>query len=159
MLDELLATIDPLVQKNHNTLTINCRGEVGTMTGDLTKTRQILLNLLGNASKFTRNGFIELDVHRRAIAGRTSIEFVVTDTGVGMTPEQSSKIFDPFTHADTTARGTGLGLALVARYCQLMGGKVFVESELGIGSRFTVRLPVEVAPRTSESADSDVSAA
>jgi signal transduction histidine kinase len=164
MIGELLDTVDPLVQKNHNTLTVTCGDDIGTMTADLTKTRQILLNLLSNASKFTRDGAIGLEVQRRAIEGRTAIEFTVTDTGVGMTAEQASKIFDPFTQADvTTTRkygGTGLGLALVSRFCQLMGGSVFVESRPGSGSRFTVRLPVEVEPEMSEAlAQSGASAA
>jgi signal transduction histidine kinase len=149
MLDELRDTVDPLVQKNGNELTVNVGVDVGTMTADLTKTRQILLNLLSNAGKFTRDGTVGLDVHRRAGASGASIEFTVTDTGVGMTPEQASKIFDPFTQADvTTTRtygGTGLGLALVSRFCHLMGGEVFVDSQSGVGSRFTVRLPVAAA--------------
>src|SRR5262249_5148697 len=87
MIDGLLDTVDPLVQRNGNTLTVNCSADAGAMTADLTKTRQILLNLLSNAGKFTRTGSIVLDVQRRAIAGRPTIEFVVTDTGVGMTPE------------------------------------------------------------------------
>ena len=118
----------PLAQKNDNTLTVVCAEDVGTMYADLMKTRQILLNLLSNAAKFTRQ--------RRDHAGRPhardgrrapSVVFTVTDTGVGMTPEQSAKIFDPFTQADvTTTRkygGTGLGLAIVSRFCQLMGGE------------------------------------
>ena len=148
MIDELLHTVNPLVQKNDNTFTVNCGADVGTMTADLTKTRQILLNLLSNAGKFTRWGAIVLDVHRRVLAGNPVLEFVVTDTGVGMTPEQASKIFDPFTQADvTTTRkygGTGLGLALVSRFCRLMGGEVSVDSTPGGGSRFTVHLPAEV---------------
>ena len=154
MLDELLHTVEPLVQKNDNTLTVNCGVDCGVMTADLTKTRQILLNLLSNAAKFTRAGTIVLEVQRSCGLNRPSIEFVVTDTGVGMTPEQTSKIFDPFTQADvTTSRkygGTGLGLALVARFCRLMGGDVTVESEPDIGSRFTVRLPVDVVPEMAE---------
>ena len=112
------------------------------------KTRQILLNLLSNAGKFTRDGAITLDVSRRTVDGVAGIEFRVTDTGVGMTAEQTGKIFDPFTQADvTTTRkygGTGLGLAIVSRFCQLMGGSVSVESRPGEGSRFTVRLPLTV---------------
>jgi signal transduction histidine kinase len=156
MLDELLHTVEPLVQRNDNTLTVSCSASVGSMTADLTKTRQILLNLLSNAAKFTRAGTIELDVQRRVAGGRSSIEFTVTDTGVGMSPEQTAKIFDPFTQADvTTTRkygGTGLGLALVSRFCRLMGGEVTVESQPSTGSRFTVRLPVEVAPEVAEAA-------
>jgi signal transduction histidine kinase len=154
MIGELLDTVDPLVQKNDNTLTVTCAADAGAMTADLTKTRQILLNLLSNAGKFTRGGTIVLDVRRRLVAGVPSIEFIVADTGVGMTPEQTSKIFDPFTQADvTTTRkygGTGLGLALVSRFCQLMGGKVFVESKPDAGSRFTVRLPVTVTADRSD---------
>ena len=92
------------------------------------KTRQILLNLLSNAAKFTRDGTITLDVRAAPSRRRAVVEFTVTDTGVGMTPEQAAKIFDPFTQADvTTTRkygGTGLGLAIVSRFCQLMGGEV-----------------------------------
>ena len=154
MVDELLDTVDPLVQKNNNALTVSCGADVGMMTADLMKTRQILLNLLSNAGKFTRAGTIALDVQRRVVAGCPSIEFTVTDTGVGMTPEQTAKIFDPFTQADvTTTRkygGTGLGLALVSRFCQLMGGQVSVDSRPDAGSRFTVRLPVEVVAEMTE---------
>jgi signal transduction histidine kinase len=154
MIDDLRDTVDPLVQSNLNTLVVNCPAETGAMQADLTKTRQILLNLLSNAAKFTRAGSIVLDVERGTLAGCPSFEFIVTDTGVGMTKEQVAKIFDPFTQADvTTTRkygGTGLGLALVSRYCHLMGGDVSVESEPGVGSRFTVRLPVDVMPETSE---------
>jgi two-component system, sensor histidine kinase and response regulator len=154
MIDELLHTVEPLVQKNANALTVNCSADVGAMTADLTKTRQILLNLLSNAAKFTRSGSIVLDIQRGVMRGRASIHFTVTDTGVGMTPEQKSKIFDAFTQADvTTTRkygGTGLGLALVSRFCRLMGGSVEVESEPGHGSRFTVRLPVEVVSDLAE---------
>jgi signal transduction histidine kinase len=118
------------------------------------KTRQILLNLLSNASKFTRQGSITLAACHRTIGETPSIEFSVTDTGVGMTPEQTAKIFDPFTQADvTTTRkygGTGLGLALVARFCQLMGGSVSVESEPDKGSCFTVHLPVAVREAAAE---------
>jgi signal transduction histidine kinase len=155
MLDELLDTVEPLVQKNGNTLTVNCDRGVGRMTADLMKMRQILLNLLSNAAKFTRAGTIVLDVSPCLVDGRSSIAFTVTDTGVGMTPDQASKVFDPFTQADvTTTRkygGTGLGLALVARFCRLMGGEVAVDSQLNVGSRFSVRLPIEVASEMAES--------
>jgi signal transduction histidine kinase len=154
LIDQLLDTVKPLVQKNDNTLTVNCGVGIGTMTADLTKTRQILLNLLSNAAKFTRAGAIVLDVEPCVIEGRSSITFTVTDTGVGMTPDQASKVFDPFTQADvTTTRkygGTGLGLALVSRFCRLMGGDVGVESQPNVGSRFSVRLPIEVVSNVAE---------
>jgi signal transduction histidine kinase len=148
MVHELIDTVHPLVQKNENGLTVRCSEDLGTMIADSTKTRQILLNLLSNAAKFTRGGTITLEVERDASGTHPSIVFAVTDTGVGMTPEQTGKIFDPFTQADvTTARkygGTGLGLAIVWRFCRLMGGDISVESHPGCGSRFTVRLPVDM---------------
>jgi two-component system sensor histidine kinase/response regulator len=147
MVDDLLDTMNPLALKNDNTLTVVCAENMGTMYGDSMKTRQILLNLLGNATKFTRQGTITLDVRTRAAAGAREVVFTVTDTGVGMTPDQSAKIFDAFTQADvTTTRkygGTGLGLAIVSRFCQMMGGRVAVDSQPGVGSRFTVHLPLE----------------
>jgi two-component system sensor histidine kinase/response regulator len=156
MLDELVDTVGPLVQKNNNVFAVNCADDVGTMSADPMKTRQILLNLLSNAGKFTRDGSITLDVARVIVGGTPSIRFTVTDTGVGMTPEQSGKIFEAFTQADvTTTRkygGTGLGLAIVSRFCELMGGSVSVESRPAAGSRFTVNLPLEVVDAFAESA-------
>ena len=149
MIDELLDTAEPLVRKNNNVLTVQCSDDVGVMNADLTKTRQILLNLLSNAGKFTRNGTVTLRVGRRTEAGRDFVEFVVSDTGVGMTLEQTEKVFDAFTQADvTTTRkygGTGLGLALVSRFSELMHGTVSVVSRPGEGSQFTVRLPMDAA--------------
>jgi signal transduction histidine kinase len=149
MLDELLDTVGALVEKNNNVLTVKCSAEVGAMTADLMKTRQILLNLLSNAGKFTRDGAVMLEVRRHIDGDKIFVEFVVTDSGVGMTQQQTEKIFDAFTQADvTTTRkygGTGLGLALVSRFCSLMNGTVSVESRPGEGSRFTVRLPLETS--------------
>ena len=157
MVDELVDTVGPLVYKNGNTFTVQNDGAIGPMFGDLTKTRQVLLNLLSNAGKFTKDGAITLAV-RRSISdeGVPCVEFVLTDTGVGMTPEQSRKVFDPFTQADvTTTRkygGTGLGLAIVSRFCDLMGGTVSVDSRPGEGSRFTVCLPLQMVDTAVESA-------
>jgi signal transduction histidine kinase len=159
MVLDLVDTVGPLVEQNANRLTITCAGNVGTMYGDLMKTRQILLNLLGNAAKFTRGGAILLDVRRETAGGAPSAVFTVTDTGVGMTPEQTATIFDPFTQADvTTARrygGTGLGLAIVARFCRLMGGAVSVDSQPGRGSSFTVRLPLEAVDIAADVVSAD----
>ncbi len=102
MIDELVDTVAPLVQKNNNSLTVNCAGDVGKIYGDLMKTRQILLNLLSNASKFTKLGSITVDVRRRTIDGVPCVEFGVVDTGVGMTEAQTLKVFDAFTQADVT---------------------------------------------------------
>jgi signal transduction histidine kinase len=159
MVDELVDTVGPLVYKNGNTFSVRSDGALGTMHGDLTKTRQVLLNLLSNAGKFTREGTIILDIRRATIEGTTPcIEFAVTDNGVGMTDEQSRKVFDAFTQADvTTTRkygGTGLGLAIVSRFCDLMGGTVSVDSRPGQGSRFTVRLPLQVVDTTAGPATS-----
>jgi signal transduction histidine kinase len=148
MVDELIGTIDAVIRQNGNTLTVTLDDPLGEMRADLTKTRQILFNLLSNAAKFTSQGHIDLRIARRIIAGAEQIDFVVTDTGIGLTPEQTSRLFRPFTQADSSiARkygGTGLGLALVWRFCQLMGGEVSVQSPASGGASFTVSLPAEV---------------
>jgi signal transduction histidine kinase len=141
---QVVDTVRPLVEQHGNRVVVQC-DDAGMMRADLMKTRQILLNLLGNAAKFTRAGTISIDVRRTS----ESIEFTVADTGIGMTAEQTATIFEPFTQADVaTSRrygGTGLGLAIVSRFCALMGGAVSVRSERGVGSRFAVMLPIDVA--------------
>jgi signal transduction histidine kinase len=148
MLDELISTVGPVVEKNGNRFTVRYGEALGDMRADLTKMRQILFNLLSNAGKFTKDGEISLEVRRRTAHGREDYTFVVQDTGIGMTPEQLGKLFNPFTQADTSTTrkygGTGLGLAIVWRFCQMMGGDITVESRLDEGSVFTVHLPVEV---------------
>ena len=148
MVEGLVDTIAPLVQKNGNTLAVNYGEGVSTMVADQMKTRQILLNLLSNATKFTSDGSIVVDVRHRTLGGAPVVEFVVSDTGVGMTLEQTRKVFDAFTQADvsTTRKygGTGLGLAIVSKFCDLMGGTVAVDSEPGQGSRFVVQLPLDM---------------
>ncbi len=144
---ELIGTIDAVVRQNGNSLTVAFDDDLGTMTGDVTKTRQILFNLLSNAAKFTSGGAISLRTSRAVIDGVDTIEFVVTDTGIGVTDEQKARLFRPFVQADASiARkygGTGLGLALVSRFCDMMGGSVAVETPAAGGARFIVRLPVE----------------
>jgi len=148
MIDEMLSTIDAVVRKNGNTLMATFGENLGSMHGDLTKTRQILFNLLSNASKFTSHGTVKLHVDRRPIDGVDQIEFVVSDTGIGMTQEQIGKLFRPFVQADASISrkygGTGLGLAIVARFCALMSGEVRAESPPEGGSRFIVRLPATI---------------
>jgi signal transduction histidine kinase len=155
MVREVLDTVTPLVAQRENQLTVHFADDLKSMNADLMKTRQILLNLLGNAAKFTRDGAITIDVRHAGGGADRTVAFTVTDTGVGMTPEQADKIFDPFTQADvTTTRkygGTGLGLAIVWRFCRLMGGDVSVESRPGEGSCFTVRLPLHVADAVDDS--------
>jgi signal transduction histidine kinase len=153
-IEQLADTVAPLVQKNRNVLTVRCAADVGAMHGDLTKTRQILLNLLSNAGKFTTDGTIAIGVARRAMGGADYLEFSVADTGVGMSDEQSRTVFEPFTQADvTTTRkygGTGLGLAIVSRFCDLMGGTIWVTSRPGEGATFVVRLPAEMTDTSAE---------
>ncbi len=154
-------TIQPLVAKKANRLIVDCPADIGAMRADLTKVRQALLNLLSNANKFTEEGTIKLEVRRQSsvngggnatnAAGDSQspgLIFTISDTGIGMTAEQVSRLFQAFTQADSsTARkygGTGLGLAITRQFCELMGGRVEVQSEPGKGSTFTLRLPAEV---------------
>ncbi len=148
MISEVLATIQPLVAANENVLTVADTSGVGVMHADQMKVRQALFNLLSNAVKFTRSGTITVDAARERMDGREWIVFRVADTGIGMTAEQLVKLFQDFTQADasTTRKfgGTGLGLALTRRFCQMMGGDVTVRSEPGEGSVFTIKLPAVV---------------
>jgi signal transduction histidine kinase len=154
MIDELRDTVDLLVQKNNNALTVTVGADVGTMTADLTKTRQILLNLLSNAGKFTDEGVIRVSAWR---AGDT-LMLAVSDTGIGMPPESLGYIFEEFRQVDMSSTrrhgGTGLGLTIVRKLARLLGGDVTVESDLGKGSTFTITLPLAVEPRRSASSSS-----
>jgi PAS domain S-box-containing protein len=149
LLKDVITTIQPLIQKNHNELTVNVQDNLGSIAGDTTKIRQCLLNILSNASKFTKDGDITLDVWRDGAAEHPMLYMSVKDTGIGMTDEQRSKLFQAFTQADaSTTRqfgGTGLGLAISRSYCRMMGGDIFVESEFGVGSTFTISLPYDAS--------------
>ena len=148
MIQDVQITVQPLVEQNANILVVHRPDALGAMQADLTKVRQSLCNLLSNASKFTKQGTIALTVIRGAVDGFDWLTFSVRDTGIGMTPTQMAKLFQAFSQAEaSTARqfgGTGLGLAITKKFCQMMGGDVTVESELGKGSTFTIRLPAEV---------------
>ena len=148
LLEEVEVTSRPLVEKKGNRFEVRLSGDLGQLKGDMTKLKQVLLNLLSNASKFTENGSVSLDVTREADAEGHWVVFRVADTGIGMTPEQLGRLFQAFSQADaaTTRKygGTGLGLALSRRFCQMMGGDVTVASELGRGTTFTVKLPTDV---------------
>jgi signal transduction histidine kinase len=148
MLREVVTAVQPLAEEKANTLEVRSAGDLGTMYADLAKVRQSLFNLLNNACKFTERGMITLTVSREPLLLADWITFRVSDTGIGITPEQMAKLFQPFTQADpsTTRKygGVGLGLAITKQFCQLMGGDVTVESELGKGSTFTIQLPAEV---------------
>jgi signal transduction histidine kinase len=150
LINEVIDTARQLAEQKKNRLSVKYPDDLGALTTDPMRLRQILLNLLSNACKFTTQGEVSLRVRRAALNGRSWLEFAVADTGIGMSPDQLSKLFEEFAQADaTTARqygGTGLGLAITRKLCQMMGGDVTVTSELGKGSVFTVHLPGAAEP-------------
>jgi len=156
MIDEVASTIRLMVKENANTLHIECAPDLGAMHADQIKVRQGLFNLLSNAAKFTHDGSITLNAGREIMDGSEWIVFRVADTGIGLSPEQIVKLFQDFTQADpsTTRKfgGTGLGLALTRRFCQIMGGDVTVHSLPGKGSVFTIKLPAVVSEVKPEAA-------
>ncbi len=151
MLEDVVSTIQPLVAQKNNTLVVDCPDDVGSIHADMTKLRQSLFNLLSNASKFTDGGTVTLRVRAEVTDGQRWVRMAVQDSGIGMTPEQVARLFQPFTQADasTTRKygGTGLGLTITKRFAELMGGTVTVESVQGEGSTFTLVLPAEVVAR------------
>lgn len=148
VLTEVEATIRPMVVKNKNRFDLVSDGDLGAMYSDAMRMKQILINLLGNACKFTHNGRITLMVRREVENGADWVSFVVNDTGIGMSREQIDRLFQPFTQADSNIAvkygGTGLGLAITRRLITMMGGRISVNSEVGVGSTFTVRVPARV---------------
>ena len=144
LINEVVDTARQLAEKNKNRLMAEFQENLGILTVDPMRLRQILLNLLSNACKFTKEGEVALR-KRRVSNGGHWIELSISDTGIGMTPEQQAKLFEEFTQADaTTAQrfgGTGLGLAITRKLARMMGGDVTVASEPGKGSLFTLRLP------------------
>jgi len=154
MLDEVLTTVAPLVSANKNQLVVDSPNDLvlGAMRADLTRTRQILFNLMSNACKFTSDGTITV----RTSCTDSEVKFAVEDTGIGMTEEQQARLFEAFAQADaSTAKrfgGTGLGLAISQQFCKMMGGTLTVTSAAGTGTTFTVRLPRHVADPTPAAA-------
>jgi signal transduction histidine kinase len=148
VVQEVADTVRPLVERNGNRFEVRCPADIGSIREDVTKVRQVLLNLLSNASKFTEKGTILLEVARELRLDGNWVLFHVRDTGIGMTSDQSARLFESFAQADAaTARkygGTGLGLAISRKLCQLMGGDITFQSQRGQGTTFTVRLPGEV---------------
>ena len=157
LMGKVVSTTQPVIEKNGNTLVIDCGSDLGTIHADPIKVHQVLLNLLSNAAKFTEQGTITLEVSREEKSkvsqskdelNSSFVVFRVTDTGIGMTPKQLQQIFKAFTQADasTTRKygGTGLGLTISRHFCQMMGGEITAFSQPGQGSTFTVRLPVQV---------------
>jgi signal transduction histidine kinase/DNA-binding response OmpR family regulator len=150
VLDDIYSTIRPLLEKNGNRFELAIPADVGVLHADLTRVRQIILNLLSNASKFTTNGRVTLAVRRTRVLGVDCLEFQITDTGIGMSPDQMRRLFRSFSQADasTTRRfgGTGLGLAISRQLAQMMHGDIIVQSDEGKGSTFTLWLPSVAAP-------------
>jgi len=148
LVQDLIPTVTPLVQKQNNTLHVQCDNNPGIMHSDLTKLRQILINLIGNASKFTENGTITLTVNNIYQEDDSWVRFQISDTGIGMSEEQMKDIFNTFSQADRsiTAKygGTGLGLAICKNLCKLLGGTIEVDSIKDIGSVFTVTVPMAI---------------
>ena len=154
MVREVASTVDALVAKKGNTLVLDLADDLGIAHTDQTKLRQCLINLLSNAAKFTENGQITLSAVQEGIAGSTSLVFRVTDTGIGMSPEQQAKLFERFTQADasTTRRfgGTGLGLAITRAFATMLGGQIDVASREGEGTTFTIRIPAQYRETATE---------
>lgn len=153
LINNVVSTVKPAVEKNGNILELDYDRELGTMYADQTRVRQVLLNLLSNAAKFTTNGKVTLAIKRNRkhllpSAPLGMITFIVADTGIGMTETQQEQLFQPFTQGDTSTTkkygGTGLGLAISRHFCLMMGGEITVKSEPGVGTLFTVRLPLTV---------------
>lgn len=154
VIQDVVTTIQPLLDKNANRIEVDCSPATGRMYADVTRIRQILFNLLSNASKFTKEGLIRVEARRLREGGADWITMRVSDNGIGMTPSQMSKLFQPFTQADASTNrkygGTGLGLAISRRFSQMMGGDITAESESGKGTSFNVRIPAEVEIRREE---------
>jgi PAS domain S-box-containing protein len=149
VISDAASTIRPILEKNGNRLEVACARPLGAILADQSRVRQVLFNLLSNACKFTEDGLVRLEARRIRRKGSEWVEFRVTDTGIGMSAEQLDRLYRPFMQADvsTTRKygGTGLGLAISREFCQMMGGTLSAESELGKGSAFTVRLPGDPA--------------
>jgi CheY-like chemotaxis protein len=141
-------TVQPLIEKKSNSLAVTCGDNLGRMRADQTKVRQGLFNLLSNAAKFTENGKISMNVVRDSQNGTDWISFHVSDSGIGMTPAQMGKIFEAFTQAESSTTrkygGTGLGLTITKKFCEMMGGGITVASQPGQGTTFTIRIPAHV---------------
>ncbi len=163
LVEDVASTMQPAIAKNSNILKIQCSDNVSKMHADQVKVRQSLLNLLSNANKFTQNGTITVDVISVETDGDSWIDFRIEDTGIGMMSEQLQKIFNAFAQADSSTTrqygGTGLGLTITKNFVQMMGGAVNVESEVGKGTLFTLRIPktvkaaVKVLPSAPENPD------
>jgi signal transduction histidine kinase len=152
LIDDVVKTIEPLAAKNGNRVAVDCDAAIGMMRADQMRLRQTLLNLMSNANKFTEKGTVTIATHQGQENGRDWVTLSVADTGIGMTPGQMGKLFQEFSQASSKTAskygGTGLGLVISRRFCQMMGGDITVESEPGRGATFAIRLPMIVnAPK------------
>ena len=156
LIDDVVKTIEPLAAKNGNRVAVHCDAAIGMMRADQMRLRQTLLNLMSNANKFTEKGTVTIAARQKQENGRDWVTLSVADTGIGMTPEQMDKLFQEFSQASTKTAskygGTGLGLVISRRFCQMMGGDITVASEPGYGSTFTIRLPRIVEPKEAVAA-------
>jgi signal transduction histidine kinase/CheY-like chemotaxis protein len=160
LMHDVKTIVEPMVKKNGNTLVIDCPIEIGSLRTDLTKLKQSLINLLSNAAKFTTKGSVTLRVAREQSGdGQSFVTFAVIDNGIGMTPEQVSRLFQAFTQADSSTTrnfgGTGLGLTITKHFCAMLGGSIDIKSEAGKGSTFTIRLPDEGAHHAAGEVEQD----
>jgi signal transduction histidine kinase len=148
LIEEIVATSKLLVSQNNNQLKVEYSPDIGSMYGDFTKVRQCLLNLLSNAAKFTKEGIIRFQIKRENVGDQDWIYFQIKDTGIGIAPEQQGQLFSAFKQVDSSATrkfdGAGLGLAIAKQYCQIMEGNITLESELGKGSTFCLKLPAQI---------------
>jgi signal transduction histidine kinase len=146
LVEDVVMTIKPVIERNNNQIEVHYKDDLGTLTADITKVRQALMYLLSNAAKFTEDGAITVT----AVRYEESVEIAVHDTGIGMTADQIENLFQPFVQGDasTTRRygGTGLGLTISRRFCQMMGGDLTVTSQYHVGSTFTIQLPITLQP-------------
>ena len=159
LVDQVVSTMRPLLDKNGNRFELRLQEPLGVMTSDATRLRQVLLNLLSNAAKFTHQGEVILAVRREPGERRGWLQFEIIDTGIGMTPAQLETLFVPFVQVDSAPTrkygGTGLGLAISRRLCEVMGGDIKVRSDFGRGTCFTVTLPAQRMPETATAARQD----
>lgn len=158
LVEDVVSTIQPMAEKNGNRLAVECAPGVGKMIADPIRVRQALLNLASNAAKFTQNGLVTVAASRMYDDGCEWVAFRVADTGIGMSPDQTARLFQDFVQADSSTTrkygGTGLGLAISRRFCRMMGGDITVESTLRVGSVFTIRLPAS-GPADAQSTSVD----
>ncbi|HEY1188737.1 MAG TPA: ATP-binding protein [Gemmata sp.] len=144
LIHDLMVSVEPLAKRNNNRIELDCPPDLGRAMGDPTRIRQCVLNLVGNACKFTKDGVVKVSARRVTVAGADAIQVTVSDTGIGMTPEQVDRLFQAFTQVDSTAGrkfgGTGLGLAISQKLSAAMGGQITVQSAIGKGSTFTMTI-------------------